>query len=621
MNMFESKSVDLPQIIQDIVKGKLQLPDFQRGWVWDDEHIRSLLVSIARSFPIGAVMLLETGGEARFQVRPVEGIDRNKVKPEYAEALILDGQQRLTSLTQVLTFKTPVETKNQKGHKYPCYYYIDMQVAIQDDVNIDEAIFSVGKNKQMTGAFGRDVKLDLSTPEKEYEALMFPCNQILDSDEWEEGFLSFHQHQPERTQQYMRFRKEILGKFRGYKIPVIELKKENTKEAICLVFEKVNTGGVTLSVFELITATYAIDSINLRDEWYGNKKEMKGLYNELARDSLLKDIQPTEFFQGLSLLHTLEQRQKDQKQGKTGKQITGVSAKRENVLSLPVDAYKKWKKLLQKGFENAARFLRQKESLYTVKDLPYRTQLVPLAVILTLLDERWLEPKVYAKIAQWYWCGVLGELYGGAVETRMALDVQEMMAWIDEPNAPEPSTVRDANFQASRLDTLRTRNSAAYKGINVLVQRSGAHDIFWNVKISDLREELWDELMLDIHHIFPIKWCETHGIPAKRYNSILNKTPISYKANRKIGGKAPSLYLKDLQKDKGVQLDAVAMDSLLSTHFIAPETLRTDDFEGFIEKRRAALAEEITKAMGKSVTFDTGYSAMTEEDGMDEIED
>jgi uncharacterized protein with ParB-like and HNH nuclease domain len=52
----------------------MQLPDFQRGWVWDDEHIRSLLVSIARCFPIGAVMLLETGDKVRFQVRPVEGV-------------------------------------------------------------------------------------------------------------------------------------------------------------------------------------------------------------------------------------------------------------------------------------------------------------------------------------------------------------------------------------------------------------------------------------------------------------------------------------------------------------------------------------------------------------------
>ena len=96
MSTFDSTKRSLPDILSDIVKGKIQLPDFQRGWVWDDDHIRSLLVSIARSFPVGAVMLLETGGEARFQLRPVEGVE---LLPGTApELLILDGQQRLTPL-------------------------------------------------------------------------------------------------------------------------------------------------------------------------------------------------------------------------------------------------------------------------------------------------------------------------------------------------------------------------------------------------------------------------------------------------------------------------------------------------------------------------------------------
>jgi uncharacterized protein with ParB-like and HNH nuclease domain len=96
MATFDSTKRSLSDLIKDITLGKIQLPDFQRGWVWDDEHIRSLLVSVARSFPIGAVMLLETGGEAKFQIRPVEGIT---LDPSVnAERLILDGQQRLTSL-------------------------------------------------------------------------------------------------------------------------------------------------------------------------------------------------------------------------------------------------------------------------------------------------------------------------------------------------------------------------------------------------------------------------------------------------------------------------------------------------------------------------------------------
>lgn len=183
-------------------------------------------------------------------------------------------------------------------------------------------------------------------------------------------------------------------------------------------------------------------------------------------------MQPTEFLQGLTLLHTWEKRQADLLSGKTGKQVTGVSAKREAVLSLPLVAYQQWKTKLADGFWKAAKFLRQ-ESFFSTNDIPYRTQLVPLAAVLALLGDDWLQPTTYDKLARWFWCGVLGELYGGAVETRMALDIQELMEWIKGSNQ-EPATIRDANFQPNRLETLRSRNSAAYKGISVLVQREGA---------------------------------------------------------------------------------------------------------------------------------------------------
>src|SRR3954470_22534271 len=101
MSSFDSTKLGLPGLINDITTGKLQLPDFQRGWVWDDAHVRSLLASISLSFPIGAVMMLQTGNpDVRFKPRLVEGLALPS--PPEPERLILDGQQRLTSLFQSL---------------------------------------------------------------------------------------------------------------------------------------------------------------------------------------------------------------------------------------------------------------------------------------------------------------------------------------------------------------------------------------------------------------------------------------------------------------------------------------------------------------------------------------
>src|SRR5579862_3836513 len=420
MTTFDSTKTELGKLLDEVVDGKIQLPDFQRGWVWDDEHIRSLLVSIARSFPIGAVMLLESGGDARFQVRPVEGVTLAKnTKPE---RLILDGQQRLTSLTQVLKLPEPVTTRDEKKREIKRHYYFSIEKALAGPTTLEDAIVAVGEDRILRVNFGRDISLDLSTPAKEYESFHFPCDQILSSDAWEEGLNTAY---PERFSQYMQFRKQILNAFRFYLVPVIELKKETTKEAVCLVFEKVNTGGVQLSVFELVTATYAADGFNLRRDWFG-EGAIKGRHSRLSQRPLLKDTEATDFLQGISLLHTYERQQKDLKAGKTGKEATGVSAKREHILAMPLSAYQTWSEPLVKGYLEVHQFLAHL-GFHHPKFLPYRPQLIPLAATLALIGERRLEPQIQEKLSQWYWCGVFGELYGSASETRIALDLQQLL--------------------------------------------------------------------------------------------------------------------------------------------------------------------------------------------------
>lgn len=607
MSTFDSTKVALPDMIRDITAGKVQLPDFQRGWVWDDSHVRSLLVSVARSFPVGAVMLLDTGGEVRFQVRPIENVDFPNGIPE-PEKLILDGQQRLTSLTQVLALNKPVKTFDEKGKRIDRYYYIDIRQALETE-QLEDAIIAVEQSRQLKTNFGRDVALDLSTPQLECEQLYFPCNQILNSDAWEE---SLQEYAPQHFGTYMQFRKRILNAFRSYQLPVIALGKTTSKEAVCLVFEKVNTGGVPLSVFELITATFAADNFNLRDDWYGSElRKVLGRRSRLINEPLLKAIEPTDFLQAVSLLNSYERRQADIAAGKVGKSAAAVSAKRVALLSLKLAEYQRWAETVEQGFKRAAQFLR-KECFFTVRDLPYRTQIVPLAAVLAMLEERWLEPRIHDKLSQWFWCGVLGELYGGAVETRIANDLEDLLAWID-CEAEAPRTVYEAAFQPNRLLTLRSRLSAAYKGLNVLVQREGARDFFWKARIQELDLE---EIALDIHHIFPKAWCAANDIKPAVYDSIINKTAISYKANRMIGGKAPSNYLKSVQGHAQVQMGDDTMNAILESHFIAPQSMREDDFEQFFALRQQSLLAIVAQAMGKQADMTIAMP-----DGNEEVTD
>src|SRR5690606_28375296 len=105
-----------------------------------------------------------------------------------------------------------------------------------------------------------------------------------------------------------------------------------------------------------------------------------------------------------------------------------------------------------------------------------------------------------------------------------------------------------------------------------------------------------DDVKLDIHHIFPKKWCEARDMPARAYDSIINKTAISYKANRMIGGSAPSEYLAHIQRHTQVQLSDDEMDAILRSHAIDPALLRADSFAAFYKARKAALLVLVERA-------------------------
>jgi hypothetical protein len=116
--------------------------------------------------------------------------------------------------------------------------------------------------------------------------------------------------------------------------------------------------------------------------------------------------------------------------------------------------------------------------------------------------------------------------------------------------------------------------------------------------------------IIDIHHIFPKKWCEDRKISPKIFNSSINKTPLSKITNIAIGGNAPSVYLSNIESKHGIS--SVELDAILETHLIDPQLLRNDDFEGFLAARWNSLSNLVAEAMGKPVVREQESSVGTE---------
>lgn len=603
MESFDSTKTSLYEILKDVHKGKIQLPDFQRRWVWDDNRIKGILASVAKSFPIGAIMLLETGNETvNFKTKPVEGAPYNGNSPEL---LILDGQQRITSLYQAIITNQVVTTRNDRGYALKRWYYIDMQKAMDENIDLEEAIVSINEKKIITSNIGRDVELDLSTEEQEFKHLMYPVWLVDEYDDWFMKYQEYYDYEKEKIKFWNAFKNKVIKSFNNYMLPIIIMRKENPKEAVCQVFEKVNTGGVSLTVFELLTASYAVDNFDLKNDW----EEIKSKFKDYK---VLRNVSNTDLIQAITLLSTYKRKQAAINLFTQSEEQPAISCKRKDMLNLSLKSYLASRDEVVDGFIKASKLLVENH-IYSNRDVPYNTQLIPLSAILSVLGDAGINMGSKNKIMRWFWCGVFGELYGSANETRYALDLPQVVNYVLN-DGPEPKTIYEAVFSPNRLYTLRTRNSAAYKGVYALLLDDGTKD--W-ITATGIDFSSYFSESIDIHHIFPVAWCnkKENNISRKDYDSIINKTPLSGRTNRIVSGDAPSKYLYRIQKHAGV--NEFEFRQILESHVLNPDFVYNDQFEQFFIDRKERILQRIEQAMGKKIVRD----AEIEENGEYVMED
>lgn len=578
----KSLDTELSELMREVSTGKEQLPEFQRGWTWDNDRIRGIIASLSQGYPMGAIMRLEYGNEnVRFKYRTIEGVTVTGVTPEF---LILDGQQRLTSMYRATCCKEPVETTTEKGKEIKRFYYLDIKKCLDESEDRVDAVIAVPSDRKIKTNFDRDIVLDLSTRELEFEHEMFPINIIFDSnarEDWADGYKEYHEYDKAFMEKYKQFRTQVIDTIVGYKLPVITLGKETPREAVCKVFENVNTGGVPLTVFELVTATFATYDFDLRKDWIECRDKIRGKGETLNTD-VMEGVDETSFLTAITLYTTYL----------SDKMTT---CKKKDVLALNFEDYKKNRDILLEGYKMARKFLFQ-QYVFRKRDLPYTTQLIPLSAICAVIRTATFNlPSTQKILAKWFWCGIMGEMYGGANETRYATDIEDVVADIQGKDS-QNRTINAAYFSATRLLSLQTRNSAAYKGIMALVYREQCRDFMQGITMDIVKS--MDESP-DIHHIFPEAYCKKMGLDKSKWNSIVNKTPLLPASNRQIGGDAPSVYSGNIMKK--AEIDEVELRFRIESHLVNYDYLIADDFDHYFIARAKAILKVIEAAMGKTI--------------------
>lgn len=568
MNIFEDTNPRaLKELLLEIHNRTSVLPDFQRDFVWEPGATEELIVSIASNYPAGSILRVRDARRV-FAARQFEGAPALNGNPH--TFLVLDGQQRLTSLYQAFY--------GVGEHRY----YLDLR-KLQNDADFEEAIFHV----RSTTKFAKR----LEAFEAQAADLILPLSVLKGGAG---GYLNWvlkatnPMESGERTRMLdalTRLNDTWIKTIDDYHFPVVTLSDKTEPDALCTIFETLNRTGVKLSVFELLTARFWPQGINLRALWDA----------ALEAHPIIEtfDVDPYYVLQAISLASR-----------------KAPSCKRSDVLTLEAKAITEWWARTVHGLSLGLEILRDDCKVLLPKWLPYQTMLAPLAATLARSA-----PAAGAaagarreRLRRWFWCAVFGQAYESAPNSQSARDVGELVTWLEGGKPPE--SVTGVRFDPKALREVSPRQRSIYRGTICLVL-AARHSLDFHTR-STISTHLMAEQGIDDHHVFPADFLQRKkGIAsAKMRDCILNRTLIDRTTNQVISNRAPSAYLDDIRRTPDFPFEAVLESHCLPASPTSP--LLADDYSAFLDWRQEQLWSEIRKVTGIAEAADLEVTTQME---------
>lgn len=587
-------------LIEAAHEGKICLPNFQRDFVWTREEVADLVRSIIRGYFIGSLLLLRCdANNPPFAPVFLRGSDPTSRDPR-PELLILDGQQRLSSLIYALT-APDLSLKDSSQRRW---FFVNLNVLLNEP-DSDDVVFDRAK-RELRG---------LDNAETQYEQRMLPCTVLLTQQgfyQWRDGFEDWlRQTDPEMLDMYRSDWRDgwtsAVAAFQTFEVPLVELPRVDDSDSesigrVCAIFEKLNSTGVDLSVYDLLTARLYRDGIRLHDLW------MEAVKTHPLLRSWSKGKADEHKF-GVLVLRTLAL-------------LRNLDPKPRILIDLKPEGFEDdWRRAaaaMERALELTTMVGPDGFGVFAEKWLPGFGLIPILAALRTEIEDRKLGEQERAELRRWYWCNVFMERYSSAVESKSRKDYLEMTRhWLED--GPEAECFREAEdligAPGFRIRDSASYASARYSGVFCLLALRNARD--WR-RGEDIRlQELQD------HHIFPKAFLKRHDITKRvDVNTIANRTLISDETNGKIKDKAPGAYINAADI-----FPSGANRELMEPHFIGEDTAGimeaaledlTDEqvedlHQRFVQGRQAAIIGEIRRVCGITPA-PLGAEEETEED-------
>ncbi len=521
-------------LISEIQKGQIKVPKFQRNFVWSLDKTAKLLDSILKGYPIGTFILWETN-ERLNDIKNIGNLELPAIPDDIKVQYVLDGQQRITSL-----YAAFLGAKIQKEGEKKITNYADIYVDLDGDVenNDDQIVIS---EKPEEGTF---ITL--------HEVLNFNDNLLEIKEKYtDEQFKRIHQYSQT---------------FSTYDFSTIVLRKEDIDSAI-EVFTRINTGGQTLTLFEIMSAkTYDEEQdFDMEDRFQKLLKELEERKYDTISSSVI-----------LSVLSLILSKNKE--------------CKRKVILQLDKQAIIDiWDEVISALKESVDYF----HSVYRIPVsaiLPYDSLLVPFAYFFYFQKEKPKGEQIKF-LEEFFWRISLSFRYSSSTESKLTQDIKRIDE-ILQGNQPSYDDVKV--YLSSPKDLIETGFSAGSsycKAILCLLAYHEPKDFQDNGKV--ILDNSWLKVAnsKNYHHFFPKAYLRKNSIGNE--NSLVNITLVSADLNkRKIKAKAPSIYIQDFL-DENEELPISIKSHLIDD--LNNFGVMSDDYLVFLEKRASSIFNELKK--------------------------
>lgn len=519
-------------LITEIQNGVIKIPKFQRDFVWSIDKTAKLLDSILKGYPIGTFILWQTD-ERLNDIKNVGNLEIPQTPEGTKVQYVLDGQQRITSL-----YAAYLGASIQKIGEKKITNYSDIVVNLDTDINEN----------------GDHVISAEPTGEK-----FISLNDVLNFSYSKGRELSenFSEEDLEKIDSYSTA-------FKTYEFSTVLLRKEDVDSAI-EVFTRINTGGQTLTLFEIMSAkTYDENQdFDMQSKWGDFVKELK----EIKYDGVSSTVV-------LNLLSLVLSRT--------------TECKRKIVLMLDKqDIINTWDDAIS-ALKDSIDYFRTTYRIPVSQLLPYDSLLVPFSYFFYYKKDK---PNATQKklLEEFFWRMSLSFRYSSSAESSLAQDIKRINKILKNDERPDYSEIKVyLESPQSLIDTNFSAGNSYCKAILCLLAYNEPKDFRDNGKVILDNSNLKMASSRNYHHFFPKAYLKNNT--KFNSNSVINITFVSDHLNkRKIGSKSPSTYIGEF-KDENALINTALNSHLIDINGFGIES---DDYEVFLQSRSNNIYNEL----------------------------